>query len=174
MPDNAFTPGHPCRPWPREAAVIRLTGAIRTARGQQKRLRRRPGAVVVLTAVRIRLSPPGSLPVSRGLAQHLAGPERNLPKGNSIVSPVSWANPEQIYRAPSQRLGLVAGSVLPPFHINVGQYLVKSPKVHVRDSGIGYALLRLDDRDALLGHPVAGGNWKYSRWRTSSMRPRSV
>ena len=49
---------------------------------------------------------------------------------------------------------------LPPFHANTGKRLVKSPKVYVRDSGIVHALLGLDDRDAVLGHPVAGGSWE--------------
>ena len=49
---------------------------------------------------------------------------------------------------------------LPPFHANVGKRLVKSPKVYVRDSGIVHALLGLDDRDAVLGHPVVGGSWE--------------
>ncbi len=49
---------------------------------------------------------------------------------------------------------------LQPFQANVGKRLVKSPKVYVRDSGIVHALLGLDDRDAVLGHPVAGGSWE--------------
>ena len=49
---------------------------------------------------------------------------------------------------------------LPPFHSNVGKRLVKSPKVYVRDSGIVHSLLGLDDREAVLGHPVAGGSWE--------------
>ena len=49
---------------------------------------------------------------------------------------------------------------LPPFHVNVGKRLVKSPKVYVRDTGIVHTLLGLDDRDAVLGHPVAGGSWE--------------
>ena len=49
---------------------------------------------------------------------------------------------------------------LPPFHAKLGKRLVKSPKVYVRDSGIVHALLGLDDRDAVLGHPVAGGGWE--------------
>lgn len=49
---------------------------------------------------------------------------------------------------------------LAPFHANVGKRLVKSPKVYVRDSGIVHALLGLEDRDAVLGHPVAGGSWE--------------
>ena len=49
---------------------------------------------------------------------------------------------------------------LPPLHANVGKRLVKSPRVFVRDSGIVHALLGLDDREAVLGHPVAGGSWE--------------
>ena len=49
---------------------------------------------------------------------------------------------------------------LSPFHANVGKRLVRSPKVYVRDSGIVHTLLGLDDREALLGHPVAGGSWE--------------
>ncbi len=48
----------------------------------------------------------------------------------------------------------------PPFHANVSKRLVKSPKVYVRDSGLVHTLLGLDDRDAVLGHPVAGGSWE--------------
>ncbi len=49
---------------------------------------------------------------------------------------------------------------LQPFHTNISKRLVKSPKVYVRDSGIVHALLGLDDLDAVLGHPVAGGSWE--------------
>ena len=49
---------------------------------------------------------------------------------------------------------------LPPFHANVRKRLVKSPKVYVRDSGLVHALLRLDDVDGVLGHPVAGASWE--------------
>jgi len=49
---------------------------------------------------------------------------------------------------------------LPPLHANVGKRLVKSPKVYIRDSGIVHTLLGLDDREAVLGHPVAGGSWE--------------
>jgi predicted AAA+ superfamily ATPase len=49
---------------------------------------------------------------------------------------------------------------LQPLHVNVGKRLVKSPKVYVRDSGIVHTLLGLDNREALLGHPVVGGSWE--------------
>ncbi|MGL6160865.1 ATP-binding protein [Microbulbifer sp.] len=49
---------------------------------------------------------------------------------------------------------------LQPMHANVSKRLIKSPKVYVRDSGLVHALLGLDSREAVLGHPVAGGSWE--------------
>ena len=49
---------------------------------------------------------------------------------------------------------------LQPYHVNVGKRLVKSPKVYIRDSGLLHALLNIGDRNALLGHPVAGASWE--------------
>ena len=49
---------------------------------------------------------------------------------------------------------------LPPLHRNVSKRLVKSPKVYVRDSGIVHALLGLESREAVLGHPIAGASWE--------------
>lgn len=49
---------------------------------------------------------------------------------------------------------------LPPRPANVGKRLVRSPKVYVRDSGLVHALLGLGDKEALLGHPVAGASWE--------------
>ncbi len=49
---------------------------------------------------------------------------------------------------------------LQPFQGNLGKRMVKSPKVFIRDSGIVHALLNIPDREALLGHPVAGGSWE--------------
>jgi predicted AAA+ superfamily ATPase len=49
---------------------------------------------------------------------------------------------------------------LPSYHANVGKRLVKSPKTYVRDSGLVHTLLRLDDLDQLLGHPIAGPSWE--------------
>jgi len=49
---------------------------------------------------------------------------------------------------------------LPPFLANIGKRLVKSPKTYVRDSGLVHALLRLDDEDSVLGHPIAGMSWE--------------
>ncbi len=49
---------------------------------------------------------------------------------------------------------------LPPRLANVGKRLVRSPKVYVRDSGLLHGLLGLADKEALLGHPVAGASWE--------------
>lgn len=49
---------------------------------------------------------------------------------------------------------------LAPRLANVGKRLVRSPKVYVRDSGLLHALLGLPDKEAVLGHPVAGPSWE--------------
>lgn len=49
---------------------------------------------------------------------------------------------------------------LPAWHANTGKRLVKSPRLYWRDSGWVHALLGLGDRDAVLGHPVAGASWE--------------
>ena len=43
---------------------------------------------------------------------------------------------------------------------NTGKRLVRSPKVYVRDSGLVHALLGLADKEAVLGHPIAGPSWE--------------
>jgi len=49
---------------------------------------------------------------------------------------------------------------LAPWHQNDGKRLIKAPKVYVRDTGLAHALLRLRDKDDVLGHPVAGRTWE--------------
>jgi hypothetical protein len=49
---------------------------------------------------------------------------------------------------------------LAPRLTNAGKRLVRSPKVYVRDSGLVHGLLGLADKEAVLGHPVAGGSWE--------------
>lgn len=43
---------------------------------------------------------------------------------------------------------------------NAGKRLMRAPRVYVRDSGLVHALLGLEDREAILGHPVAGFSWE--------------
>jgi predicted AAA+ superfamily ATPase len=49
---------------------------------------------------------------------------------------------------------------LPPQLPNLGKRLVRSPKAYIRDSGLLHVLLGLPDREAILGHPVAGPSWE--------------
>ena len=49
---------------------------------------------------------------------------------------------------------------LRPWRENVGKRLVKSPKIYVRDSGIVHALLGLESKEDILGHPVVGASWE--------------
>jgi len=49
---------------------------------------------------------------------------------------------------------------LEPWTANVGKRLTRTPRAFVRDSGILHALLGLEDRDAILGHPIAGPSWE--------------
>jgi uncharacterized protein len=49
---------------------------------------------------------------------------------------------------------------LPPWTSNAGKRMVRSPKVYVRDSGLVHALLGLPDKEAVVGHPVAGPSWE--------------
>ncbi|MEJ2663489.1 MAG: ATP-binding protein [Spirochaetia bacterium] len=70
--------------------------------------------------------------------------------------------------------------ILPPFKSNMKKRLVKSPKIYIRDSGILHSLLRIEDFDALLGHPQCGASWEgfvienilgfLSRWEGSFYR----
>lgn len=50
--------------------------------------------------------------------------------------------------------------VLQPYHTNEKKRLVKSPKVYIRDTGILHSLLRIQEINDLLGHPVSGGSFE--------------
>ena len=49
---------------------------------------------------------------------------------------------------------------LTPWSRNSKKRLVKSPKIYLRDSGISHALLRLTNKEMILGHPIAGASWE--------------
>lgn len=49
---------------------------------------------------------------------------------------------------------------LPPWSGNLGKRLVKAPKLYIRDSGLVHALLELETRADVIGHPVAGQSWE--------------
>ncbi len=49
---------------------------------------------------------------------------------------------------------------LPPWFENVGKRQYKAPKVYVRDSGLLHALLGIEGRLGLAGHPKHGASWE--------------
>ncbi|NOU35895.1 MAG: ATP-binding protein [Kiritimatiellaceae bacterium] len=49
---------------------------------------------------------------------------------------------------------------LHPWFVNVKKRLVKSPKLLFRDTGLLHALLNIQDRNSLFGHPVYGCSWE--------------
>ncbi len=49
---------------------------------------------------------------------------------------------------------------LPPYFVNVGKRLVKSPKLYVRDSGLLHTLLDIETQNELLGHPIIGASFE--------------
>jgi len=49
---------------------------------------------------------------------------------------------------------------LPPWFENLKKRQVKAPKIYVRDSGLGHALLGIPDRPALQAHPKLGASWE--------------
>ncbi len=57
-------------------------------------------------------------------------------------------------------LGTFLVRQLPPWLENVGKRQFKSPKVYVRDGGLLHALLEIESRSALLGHPKYGASWE--------------
>ncbi|MBN1409678.1 MAG: DUF4143 domain-containing protein [Spirochaetales bacterium] len=47
-----------------------------------------------------------------------------------------------------------------PWFENIKKRQIKSPKIYIRDSGLLHALLQINNRDALLGHPKYGASWE--------------
>ncbi len=50
--------------------------------------------------------------------------------------------------------------VLEPYYTNQKKRLIKSPKVYIRDTGTLHALLRIQQINDLLGHPIVGGSFE--------------
>ena len=61
-------------------------------------------------------------------------------------------------------LDLLTGALvvrqLPPWYENLGKRQVRSPKVYVADTGLLHALLGIDTREDLDGHPKVGASWE--------------
>ncbi|HUL82852.1 MAG TPA: ATP-binding protein [Gammaproteobacteria bacterium] len=49
---------------------------------------------------------------------------------------------------------------LPPYHVNLGKRLVKSPKAYIRDSGLLHYLLGIRDVDGLVTSPARGNSFE--------------
>jgi predicted AAA+ superfamily ATPase len=47
-----------------------------------------------------------------------------------------------------------------PYHSNIKKRLIKSPKVHIRDSGLLHTLLNIKTIEDLHGHPSLGSSWE--------------
>jgi predicted AAA+ superfamily ATPase len=50
--------------------------------------------------------------------------------------------------------------LIQPYHSNVKKRIIKSSKVYIRDSGILHALLGIENKNGLFGHPVFGSSWE--------------
>ena len=49
---------------------------------------------------------------------------------------------------------------LPPWYENLKKRQVKAPKIYIGDTGLLHALLGIDDRETLIGHPKSGASWE--------------
>jgi len=49
---------------------------------------------------------------------------------------------------------------LQPWHVNLKKRQVKAPKIYLRDCGLLHALLGVESRHQLLGHPALGSSWE--------------
>lgn len=68
------------------------------------------------------------------------------------------------YHTVNSYLDYLAGAFLirrlPAYQTNIRKRLVKSPKIHWRDSGLLHALMNVADQDALLVQPWVGASWE--------------
>ncbi len=69
--------------------------------------------------------------------------------------------------------GTFVARQLLPFQPLSTKRLVKSPKIYLRDTGLLHELLRIPDREGLLGHPAGGHSWEgFVVEQTFSLLPR--
>lgn len=68
------------------------------------------------------------------------------------------------HNAARRYLDLLAGAFvlrqLPPYYVNIGKRIVKSPKIYVRDSGLLHSLLNIRTFRELDSHPKLGASWE--------------
>ena len=49
---------------------------------------------------------------------------------------------------------------LPPWYENLKKRQVKAPKIYIGDTGLLHALLGIDSKETLMGHPKSGASWE--------------
>ena len=50
--------------------------------------------------------------------------------------------------------------LIEPYHSNLKKRIIKAPKIYIRDSGLLHALLDIEDKEDLMGHPVYGASFE--------------
>jgi len=50
--------------------------------------------------------------------------------------------------------------ILQPFYFNLNKRIVKSPKVYLCDTGLLHAILQIENKEELDGHPIKGFSWE--------------
>ncbi len=98
-------------------------------------------------------------PLLRNMLSMLAHLHGSLLNASAIASSLGVSQPTV-----QKYLELLEGSFLirrlPPYLVNMGKRLTKSPKIYMRDSGLLHHLLRIFDMEALRGNPAIGNSWE--------------
>jgi uncharacterized protein len=98
-------------------------------------------------------------PLLRNMLSMLAHLQGSMLNMSSLANALGISQPTV-----NKYLELLEGSFLlrrlPPYFMNVGKRLTKSPKIYLRDSGLLHHLLRIPDYEALLGNPAVGASWE--------------
>jgi uncharacterized protein len=100
--------------------------------------------------------PVGLLRNLLSMIAHLNGSMLNI---SSLTTSLGISQPTV-----NKYLELLEGSFLikrlPPYFVNMGKRLTKSPKIYLRDSGLLHYLLRIFDMESLRGNPAIGNSWE--------------
>lgn len=100
--------------------------------------------------------PEGLLRNMLSMLAHLHGGMLNI---NALAASMGVTQPTV-----NKYLELLEGSFLirrlPPYFVNLGKRLTKSPKIYLRDSGLLHYLLRLFNMENLRGNPAVGASWE--------------
>jgi uncharacterized protein len=100
--------------------------------------------------------PVGLLRNLLSMIAHLNGSMLNV---SSLTTSIGISQPTV-----NKYLELLEGSFLikrlPPYFVNMGKRLTKSPKIYLRDSGLLHYLLRIFDMESLRGNPAIGNSWE--------------